>query len=114
MQLAVGLAQGDGFGEIALGPVRQGRSQAGQGSRQAPLQGVDEQGDQQDQADHQALADTHFGGDPGMLAADLRLQPGDGLLHRFQALARAGGQGGAAFDLLAGALQFGRVAIEQA
>ncbi|MNN04832.1 hypothetical protein D3C81_1175700 [compost metagenome] len=114
VQLAVGLAQADGGGEVALGPVRQGRGQAGQGARQAPLQGVDEQGDQQDQADHQALADTHFGGNVGVLATDFRLQPGDGLLHRVEALASAGGQGGAALDLLAGALQFGRVAIEQA
>jgi hypothetical protein len=114
VQFAVGLAQGDGLGEVAFGPARQGRRQAGQGACQAPLQGVDQQGDQQDQADHQALDDAHFAGDFAVLGAHHGLQRGDGLLHGVKALAGAGGQGGAPLDLFAGALQLGRVAVEQA
>ncbi|MNN15985.1 hypothetical protein D3C81_1291090 [compost metagenome] len=114
VQLAVGLAQGYGGGEVAFGPSRQSRGQTGQGARQPPLQCVDEQGDQQDQADHQALDEAHFAGDTGVLAAHFRLKAGNGCLHGVEPFVGAGGQRCTPLDLFAGTLQFARVAVEQA
>jgi hypothetical protein len=73
VQFAVGFAQLNVATEVAFGPGRQGRSQVGQG--QLALQGVDQQGDQQDQADHHALHQAHFALDLSVLGAHHRLRP---------------------------------------
>ncbi|MND97555.1 hypothetical protein D3C80_898770 [compost metagenome] len=78
------------------------------------MQSVDEQGDQQDQANHQALDQPHFTLDRGVLAAHQRLKGGNRLLHGVYLLMSAVGQLAATLDLFAGALQFARVAFEQA
>ncbi|MNM95830.1 hypothetical protein D3C81_1082890 [compost metagenome] len=78
------------------------------------MQGVDEQGDQQDQADHQALDHPHFALNGGMLTAHTRFKLGDGLLYGGDALEGAARQRATLLDLLAGTLQFARVAFDQA
>ncbi|MNN16784.1 hypothetical protein D3C81_1299360 [compost metagenome] len=78
------------------------------------MQRVDEQGDQQDQADHDALNQSHFALDLPVLGPHHGLQPGDSLLHigDFQVCCRA--EVGALLDLITSACEFGRVAGEQA
>ncbi|MNO95869.1 hypothetical protein D3C76_875230 [compost metagenome] len=114
MQFAVGIAQLNVAAEVAFGPGRQGRGESGQGSRQFALQGVDQQGDQQNQADHHPLHQPHFTLDLPVLGAHHRFQPGDGLLHGGDFQVCRGAEFGTFVDLLASARQFRRVTAEQA
>ncbi len=114
VQFTVGLAQRNGLAEVALGPGGQGWRQVGQYSRQAPLQGVDQQRDQQDQADHHTLHQADFALDLGVLRAHHGFQAGDGLLYGGDFQLGACSQCGALLDLLTGALEFGGVAGQQA
>ena len=79
----------------------------------APLDLVEEQRDQQDQADRQTLHQAHFSLDARMLGAHFRLQRGQGLLQVVDPPGAGAGQFGALTDQRLGALQFGRVALEQ-
>ncbi len=114
VQFAIGLAQLDIPAEVAFGPGRQGRGEVGQDPRQLALQGVDQQGDKQDQADHHALHQAYFTLDLAVLGPHHRLQRGDGLLHGTDLQVGRGCQVGPALDLFASAGQFGRVAGQQA
>ncbi len=114
LQFAVGFAQLNVATEIAFGPGGQGRSEVGQGSGQLALQGVDEQGDQQNQADHHALHQSHFALDLSVLGAYHGLKTGDRLLYGGDFQVGRGTEVGAFLDLLAGARQFRRVAGEEA
>ncbi|MNV09754.1 hypothetical protein D3C71_1002580 [compost metagenome] len=78
------------------------------------MQGVDQQRDQQNQADHQPLHQSHLALDLPVLGTHHRLQAGDGLLHVGDFQVRRSAEVGAFLDLLAGARQFRRVAVEQA
>ncbi|MNL05276.1 hypothetical protein D3C87_1258630 [compost metagenome] len=113
MQFAIGLAQFNVLAEVALGPGRQGRRQIGQGPGQASLQGIDQQRDQQDQADHYPLHQSHFALDLPVLGTDHRFQPGDGLLHGGDFQVSGGAEVGALANLFAGAGKFRRIAGQQ-
>ncbi len=114
VQFTVGLAQGNRLAEVAFGPGRQGWCQVGQHARQAALQGIDQQCDQQDQANHHPLHHTHFTLNLRVLRAHHGFQAGDGLLYVGDLKVGAGGEIGALLDLFTGALEFGGVAGQQA
>ncbi|MNQ75491.1 hypothetical protein D3C85_902910 [compost metagenome] len=73
VHLAIGGAKVNRLAEVAVGPMRKRRRQVGQHTGEAPLQGVDQQGNQQDQANHRALDHSYFTLDTSVLAAHLRL-----------------------------------------
>ncbi len=79
-QLAGARVDADRRAEVAAGPLRQRRHQTPEHLRQAPLDPVDDQGDKQDQADHQALDQPHFALDTGVFGLHHRLQRGQRLL----------------------------------
>ena len=81
--------------------------------RQAPLDAVDEQGDQQDQTDHQALEQAYFTLDAVIFVLHQRLQCRQCLLHLGHAFGGGYGQLLALLDQLTGALQFTGVATYQ-
>jgi hypothetical protein len=110
LQFTVAGAHMDVAAEISLCPGRQGRSEAGQRPGQAPLQGIDEQCDQQDQANHQALDHAYFALDPSVLGAHRRLHGVDCLLHIGGFQMRGIAQFRAFLNQFAGAGQFRRVA----
>ena len=112
--LAGACLQPDIGGEVAPCPGRQGRSQAREDMAHAPLDLVEEQCNQQDQANCQALHQAHFALDTRMLGAYLRFQRGQGLLQVIDPSGARAGQFGALADQRLGALQFGRIALEQA
>ena len=97
--------------EVAGGPGRQRRHQAMEDIGQAPLDGVDGQGDQQDQANHQPLQQLHLALDLPVLAAHLRLDGGQRLLQGTDLGLGAAGQLLALLDQCLGALQFAGVAL---
>ena len=113
MQFAVGFAQLNVAAEVAFGPRREHWRQIGQHPCQLALQGVDQQRNQQDQANHQALHEPHFVLNLPVLGADHRLQLGNGVLHRVEFAVRGGTQLGALFDLRLGAFKLGRVAAQE-
>ena len=82
--------------------------------RQFALQGIDQQRDQQDQANHQPLNQPHFILDLAMLGAHHGLQSGDGLLDGVEFEVGGGTELAALFDLGLGAFEFRRVAAQQA
>ncbi|MND60776.1 hypothetical protein D3C80_520130 [compost metagenome] len=107
-------AQRHGPAEIAGGPGAQCVDQPAEDQGQAALDAVDGQGDQQDQADHQALDQPYLALDAAVLGTHLGLQGRQRRLQGFHPLGGGGGQFGAALDQFAGAGQFARVALEQA
>ncbi len=71
--------------------------------RQASLQAVDGEGDEQDQGDHPTLDQAYLALQALAFAAHLRFQGGQGLAHRVQSGAGVGGQLLATLDQVAGA-----------
>ena len=96
--------------EITFGPGRQQRCKVGQYPRQFALQGVDQECDQQDKANHQALDQPHFILDLPVFGAHNGLQPGNGLLYSVELEVGGGAELAALFDLVPGALEFCGVA----
>ncbi len=101
-------------GEVSLGPFRKCRHQLTESSGQLALQTIDGQGDQQDQQDDAALQHAHLRLDTAMLGAYRRLQLGQGLLHGIDLAGAVLQQLAALADQLPGALQLGRIALDQA
>ncbi|MCY1351513.1 hypothetical protein D9M69_377810 [compost metagenome] len=95
-------------------PGRQRWHQLPEQLRQAALDAVHRQGDEQDQADHQALEQAHLALDARVLGAQQRLAGVECLLQGGDLGGARRGQPGALLDQRAGALQFGRVAAQQA
>ena len=85
------------------------RGQVRQHPRQFALQGVDQQRNQQDQANHQALDQPYFILDLTMLGAHHGFQFGNGLLHGAKLEVGGGAELAALFDQLPGALEFSRI-----
>ncbi|MFG9863874.1 hypothetical protein ACG3PX_14550 [Pseudomonas aeruginosa] len=106
--------QGYGAREVAVGPGRERRHQLPEDPRQASLQAVDGEGDEQDQGDHPTLDQAYLALQALAFAAHLRFQGGQGLAHRVQSGAGVGGQLLATLDQVAGAAQLVRIALQQA
>ena len=113
-QFAGAGVQLDVLGEVALGPGRQRRHQSFEQSGQAALDAVDGQGDEQDQADHQALDQAHLALDPAVFGAHQRLEGAKRLLHGIQSLPGGRDQLAALLDQRLGAFELRRVAADKA